>query len=922
MSVWRRELIQRLAGLGLKPEREAEIVEELGQHLDDRVRELVALGAEPADARAAAMADLDAPGELARRLVDLVPRPLNLPPPGAPSRGRWLQARWQDTRQALRWLRRSPAFTVAVIVTFGLTIGPTTAMLSIGNWLLWRPTPGVVEPDRLGVVWVGQWRTRGTSVSFSPTGGLSYLNLDDLRQASKTLTGITGVQEGSASLAVGDLAPSVAGAGWVTADFFEVLGVRVAAGRSFRPEDDQLPAGAQVTVISDGLARRAFGTAGGAVGGRLMLNGRPMTIVGVLPPAFAGTGPFSRVDVWYPGATYAYVNHFGGPPRWTTRADGLFYSFIVRLAPDASFATAQAELDVLVRGLAVRHPKENRELESVRAKLFEGLGPPVMQRERYQRLVSILLAVGGALLLLGCANVANLLMVRSVNRRREHAVRLALGASPGRLLLLHFTEALLLAIGGAALGVAIAVWLKQFVVALLLPTVAGGPLLTVPLDLRVLAMTIGLSIGCGLAAGFVPALLSARSKSTAAIGDGGGRSVTGIRRLRAGFAVAQLALSLALVTGAFMLLATLRNLNGIDLGFDPEGVTTHGIDPSRHGYPPDRASVYSRTLLESLHSAAGFESVAISALAPFGSGRTMRLQDPTAPDRDPIEVYANAVSRAYFDVLGMPIVQGRAFTDTEALTAAGAASPAILSRKLARRLFGESDPVGRQVVLPRTSRRAAQELTVVGVAPDVHWQSVTEDSELFLYLPFTSPEFGIRSATLLVKSPLPVGEVIQRVEAAAKDVDPTLPIQYSRTLQTSIDRSQSDRRVFAWVLSILGWLALVLAAVGLYGLLAQSVAERTREFGIRMAIGSGRTQIFTLVLKQAMWIGALGTALGGGLAFAGSRLVEAQLFGVTRLDPGVYVASAVALAIVVLLAGLWPARTATRIEPVEALRVE
>ncbi len=795
-------------------------------------------------------------------------------------------------------------------------------MLSIGNWLFWRPTPGVVEPHRLAVVWVGEWRTRGSSVSFSPSGGLSYLNLDDLRQASKTLTGITGVQEGSASLAIGDLSPSVAGTGWVTADFFGVLGVRVAAGRSFRPEDDQLPTGAQVTVISDGLARRAFGTSAGAVGGRLMLNGRPLTIVGVLPPAFAGTGPFSRADVWYPGASYAYVNHFGGPPRWTTRADGLFYSFIARLAPDASFAMAQAELDVLVRGLAVRHPKENSELESVRARLFDGLGPPVMQRDRSRRLVSVLLAVGGTLLLLGCANVANLLMVRSVNRRREHAVRLTLGASPGRLLLLHLTESLLLAAGGAGLGVALAVWLKQFVATLLLPNVAAGPVLSVPLDMRVLAMTLGVSIGSGLAAGFVPALLGARSKFAGALGDAGGRSVTGTRRVRAGFAVAQLALSLALVTGALMLVATLRNLNAIDLGFEPDGVTTHGIDPSRHGYPPDRASVYYRTMMERLHGAAGFESFSISALAPFGSGRRMRLQDPAGTDRDPIEVYANAVSRAYFDVLGMRIVQGRAFTDEEAVPSAGTSPVAIVSTKLARRLFGDTDPIGRLIVLPRTSWRAAHQLTVIGTAPDVHWNSVTDDPELFLYLPFNNQEFGVRYGTLLVKSPLPLGDVIQRVEAAAKEVDPTLPIQYSRALQTSIDRSQSERRVFAWVLSMLGWLAFVLAAVGLYGLPAQSVAERTREFGIRMAIGSGRAHIFTLVLRQAMWIGALGTALGAVLAFLGSRLVEAQLYGVTRVDPAVYLAAAASLAIVVLLAALWPARTATHIEPVEALRVE
>jgi putative ABC transport system permease protein len=300
----------------------------------------------------------------------------------------------------------------------------------------------------------------------------------------------------------------------------------------------------------------------------------------------------------------------------------------------------------------------------------------------------------------------------------------------------------------------------------------------------------------------------------------------------------------------------------------------------------------------------------------------MRLQDPAGAKRDRIEVYANAVSHAYFDVLGMRIVQGRAFTDTEALSAAGASDVAIVSEKLARRLFGDTDPIGRRAVIPRTAARPAHELTVIGVVPDVHWQSVTSDPELFLYLPFSSPDFGVRSATLLIKSPLPLGEVTRRVEAAAKEIDPTLPIRYSTALRTSIDRALSDRRVFAWVLSILGWLAVVLAAVGLYGLLAQSVAERTREFGIRMAIGSGRTQIFTLVIRQAVWIGALGTPLGIGLAFLGSRLVEAQLYGVTRLDPAVYVLAAASLAAVVLLAGLWPARTATRIDPVEALRVE
>jgi predicted permease len=641
----------------------------------------------------------------------------------------------------------------------------------------------------------------------------------------------------------------------------------------------------------------------------------------VLPPEFVGTGPFSRVDVWYPGATYGYVNHFGGPDRWTTRGEGLFYSFIVRLAPGASFAMAQGELDALVRGLAANYPKENQELEGVRAKLVEGLGTPILQRESYQRLVSVLLAIGGALLLLGCANVANLLMVRSVGRRREHAVRLALGAGRGRLLLLQLTEAMLLAAGGTVLGVALAVWLKQFVAALLLPAVVARPDFTVPLDLRVLAMALGVSIGCGFAAGFMPAVYAARRTSASALGDAGGRSVTTTRRIRTGFAVAQLALSLALVTGALMLVATLRNLNGIDLGFNAEGVTTHGMEPSGHGYQPDRAFVYYRSMMDRLQGAPGVEAVSIGARAPFGSGRIMRLQNPAGAEHEPIEVYANAVSRAYFDVLGMRLVEGRSFTDVETWTPTSAS--AIVGAKLARRMFGNTDPIGQRLVVPaRTPAQPTHELTVVGVAPDVHWRNVTGDPELFLYLPFSSPDFGVRSATLLVKSGLATSDVTKRVEATAKDVDATLPVQYSRALRTSIDISLRDRRVFAWVLSILGWLAVVLAAVGLYGLLAQSVAERTREFGIRMAIGSGQRHIFALVITQALWIGVLGTALGIGLAFVGSRLVEAQLYGVTRQDPAVYVIGAASLGVVVLLAGLWPARTATRIEPVEALRIE
>ena len=486
--------------------------------------------------------------------------------------------------------------------------------------------------------------------------------------------------------------------------------------------------------------------------------------------------------------------------------------------------------------------------------------------------------------------------------------------------MLHLTEALLLAAGGAALGVALAVWLKQLVATLLLPTVAAGPVLTVPLDMRVLAMTIGVSIGCGLGAGLVPALMGARRirrhvrRCRRAIGHGHASDA-------AGFAVAQLALSLALVTGALMLVATLRNLNAIELGFEPDGVTTHGMDPSRHGYPPDRAAVYYRTMMERLHGAAGFGSFSIGALAPFGSGRRMRLQDPTGDRLRPHRGYANAVSRAYFDVLGMRIVRGRTFTTKRRC------------RRPVRRPSPWSARSWRDACSATSTRLAGSssftDFLARGVSAHRSWRgsrcSLEQCDGRTRAVPLSSvQQSGIRSA---------IRHAAGQVAAATRRGHPACggggkgrrPDAADSVLEGPANehRSLAERPPRLRVGALDPRVARVRPRRGRsVWPLSQSVAERTREFGIRMAIGSGRTQIFVLVLRQAMWIGALGTVLGTGLAFAGSRLVEAQLDGVTRLDPAVYVASAVSLAIVVLLAGLWPARTATRIEPVEALRVE
>ncbi len=386
MTEWSRQIRERLLGLLLQPEREVEIIEELSQHLDDQVRERTAGGVSLDQAREEALADLDAPGELARQLAATEVRlPLKLPPPGVPARGRGWSQLWQDTRLALRSLRRRPGFSAAVLITLALTIGPTTAIVSVGNWLLWSPSPAVADPGRLVVIWSGEWSGE-TSVSPS---GVSYANLDDLRAASGSLVGIAGWQESSVSFAAPGLPPRHVQAGFVTANFFHVLGVRLAAGRSFIVDEDRPPFGATVIVISHSLAAQAFGSPEAALTRTLMINGRPMTVVGVTPRTFGGAEPTSQVGVWYLGGTYAYVNHFSpeSAPRHAGRTDGVFYTFIGRLAPEATPATAQAELETLVPMLAQRYPEDNAKFNEVRARVFEGLGPHALMRPRLGHLV-------------------------------------------------------------------------------------------------------------------------------------------------------------------------------------------------------------------------------------------------------------------------------------------------------------------------------------------------------------------------------------------------------------------------------------------------------------------------------------------------------------------------------------------------------
>lgn len=924
MSSWRGDLTARLERLSLRPEREAEIVEELSQHLDDHVRELVAGGATAEDARRQALAELDEPGRLAQQLAAIEARsPLHLPPPGEPSRMRSLAALWQDVRYAISSLRRTPAFTLTVVVTLALTIGPTTAILSIGNWLILRPPPGVAEPHRLGVVWFGDWLDNG---GVSPRR-MSSMNLTDLQQASRTIGGIAGWQESSVSMAADGVQPRRTGSAHATVNFFELLGVRPAVGRHFTADDDRPPFGSPVVILGDAVARGMFGTPESALQKPVAINGRRMTVVGVMPPGFAGARPFSTVDVWFPSSTYYFANHFSESAMQSRQgrgSSGVFYTFVVRLAPGATFDALQTELDVLVPALARQYPDENKGLAAMRARVYPRLGADELMRDRYSDLVSQLLIIGGVLLLLGCANVANLLISQGIRRQHERAVRVALGASRRRLVQLLLTESCVLAVAGAALGVGIALLLKELIRTLLLPNAAGaGTNLVVPIDLRVLMVTLVVSVACGLAAGLVPAWLGSASPIGYALGRRNRRTSTGGSRVRAVFAAVQLALSLALVTNALLFVATLRNFAAVDLGFDPRGVSVHYVDLASHGYTPERMMAYNRQLLERLSSERAIQAVSLSSGHPPGWGLGIRILDPAGDAKSRIDVGSDFVTEGYFEALKSSIVMGRSFTRAEALTpSAQDGAPAVIDATLARRLFGDGNPLGQRVGMPATRSSPAHSLVVVGVVRDIKTLDGGE-SEPRLYMPFAyEAAFASRRPVVMIRSERPLREIAQLVQSHATALDASLPVRPPQPLMTAVERQIASRRLFAWVLSLLGGLGFVLAAVGLYGLLAQMVGERTREFGIRMAIGADRSHVFGLVLRQATWMAMSGCAAGLGLAALGSRLVEAQLFGVTRLDPRIYLAAAIGLAAIVFLASVWPARTATRIQPVDALRAE
>jgi hypothetical protein len=503
MPDWRSEIRTRLSTLRLAPERETEIVEEVAQHLDDRYRELLSSGRTDADAAAEAWRELEAADVLGREVARVErPRLPDLPAPGAESKGRVFSALIADIRFAFRTLRKNPSFSIPVLLAMALSIGPTTAIVSVSNWLLWRPLPGVQRPNELGIAWFGQWFKDGEGMAPS---GISYQNIADLESSAKSFAGFAGVQERSDTLVIGDRFPEFVSTATVTSDFFKVLGLSIRTGRDFQPADDLPPFGSPVAIIGEGLAQLAFGSPEAAVGQKITVNRKPFEIVGVAPEGFAGINRLGQVKVWMTGSTMPYLLGLKDPSRYTERRGGSLSMFVVRIADGRNWSDVETELTNLMAGLAAAHPEDNQKFlaspnrDAVTPRVFAGLGEEPLGRPRSQKTIRLLLGVGAVLVLLGCANVANLMVFRASKREREVAVRKALGASSARLIQLQLTESWLLAVCGAVSGLVLAVVLKSVLQDLMFPA-RPGVTTHVPFDVRVLGLTLVVATATGLVA--------------------------------------------------------------------------------------------------------------------------------------------------------------------------------------------------------------------------------------------------------------------------------------------------------------------------------------------------------------------------------------------------------------------------------------
>jgi macrolide transport system ATP-binding/permease protein len=813
-----------------------------------------------------------------------------------------------NVRSAWRQLTRSPGVSLVAVLSLALGIGANTTVFTLVNALLLHPMP-VRDVSR--VVVIGTTEVRDGAPQF--LGGTSRPNFLDLRDRQTVFSGavLTGFTPLSLS---GSGDPEQLFAQIVSGNYFDVLGPPLAAGRTFIPDEDRELGAHPVIVLSHAFWMRRFGGDPSIVGRALTLNGQSFTVIGVTAEGFRGTFPVGGPDLWVPFAMYREVLTGLGAEGFNSRR-GLIYQAFARLKEGVSLEQAQANVDSIGRGLAEAFPTDNRGRSFALRTLTEAAFPPAFK----QQLVlsgSVGMAVVALVLLIACGNVANLLLARASTRRQEIAVRLAIGASRRRLIQQFLAESLLLAVAGGVGGLFVAYWSRALIWAYRPPFLQAGAI-DLNFDVRVLAFSLAVSLITGLLFGLAPALQGSSPNLVTELKERttltSGTRWYNVRHL---LVVGQVALSVITLVAAGLFLRSLSNAQRIDLGFDGDRLVALSINAGTQGFNEARGRDLYRRILERLAGAPGVESVTLSSAVPlFGGGfsRTTFRDDQDIKDpRSGRLTQVNEVGDRYFETLGIPIVRGRAFTANDRQ---GSTPVIIINEAMAKQFFPNEEPIGRHLHI--FNRPPARE--IVGIAKTIKYNSVGEEPTSHMYLPIEQNYSS--QVTVQVRAAGEPEAVLGTVRRELQQLEPTMPLLNVNTYRSILATSLWAPRMGASLLTIFGVLALLLAAVGLYGVMAYSVTQRTREIGIRMALGAQAMQVRRMVVQQGVLLAVGGMVLGVAGAFALSRLVTRLLFGISGADPFTFIVVPAVLLAVAGIATTFPAWKASRVDPIDALRV-
>ncbi len=814
----------------------------------------------------------------------------------------------QDLRYGIRVLLKSPAFTLVAVLSLALGIGANTAIFSLVNVVLLKPLP-VRDADQLVSVFTTDQRNPGNLP-------LSDLNFQDLRDRNEVFTEMAAFTFAQLNYSSGTESEQIP-AQVVSANYFAVLGTQPAPGRGFTADEGRTAT--PVAVVSYGFWDRRLGKDPSVIGKTLTLNRTPFTIVGVAPKGFTGTLLGGGPDLWVPMSMHDIVQpNFD----WYDTRRGLFLFAFGRLKPGVTPAQAGANLKTIFQQLEQAFPVDNRGRSAAAVPLLDArLNPQGDGGGFIVQMSAVLMIVVGIVLLIACANIANLLLARAAKRRKEIAVRLALGAKRSRLVRQLLTESLLLATAGAVAGVLIAYWTIDALAAADLPLpfpVDNAPVI----DARVLGFTGLIAIVTGLLFGIAPSLQASRPdvvpvlKNETVPAGGGRRGIAALLTMRQVLVVVQVALSLISLVAAGLVLRSLRSMQAIDPGFETRGVLVMTVNLGREGYTPERGRLFYEQVVERAAALPGVQGAAIAQNPPLAGGFLRSVfpegQDTTSQER--VLVQVNSVSPGYLSTIGIPLLKGRDFTRSDET---GAPLVVVVNEVMAERFWPGQDAIGKRFKFFGDKEFT----TVAGVARNAKYNAVGEDAIPFIYQPIR--QNYTPAATLHVRAAADAAALTSAVRRVVQEIDPTLSVFNIRTLEGQVAQSLQPARFNVILFTTFGALALLLASVGLYGVANYSVTQRTREIGVRMALGARPGSVLALVLGRGMVLVALGLGVGLLAAYSLASLVPPQLVpSVNPRDPLTFAFTSLVLGTVAMLATYIPARRATRIDPLIALRTE